>query len=398
MTETNRVAVLTPEGTGAIATVALVGPDAWQLARRRFKSAPGRPLPDEPAPGATWFGHLDGEVADEVVLTVPPGPGPARIEIHCHGGRQVVGWSVESFRSDGCVEATWQEVQPALVPPDGDLRAWAFLPHAATTRTAAVLLDQCYGSFLRATQTAMAALDAGNRNVAQQTLAALARYAPAGRHLVEPWHVVVVGAPNVGKSSLINALAGYQRSVVAPVPGTTRDVVTVSLAFAGWPIELADTAGLHESPDELEREGMARARAALASADLCLWLLDTTCHPVGPTHRLLEEIGASRENMLFVLTKMDQKPTWDLRGMPQAVRVSSKHGDGIDELMQRVVRRLVPDEPPPGAAVPFTPELSKQVEEACRLVRAGELQSAAAVLAPKGAERGQTGPSRAGNS
>jgi tRNA modification GTPase len=160
------------------------------------------------------------------------------------------------------------------------------------------------------------------------------------------------------------------------VPGTTRDVVTVTLAFDGWPVEVSDTAGLREAPDELEREGIARARQTIAESDLCLWLLDTTTQPVGPTLRLVDEIGASREKILFVLNKIDLPPTWDPRDVPQAVRVSAVTAEGIEELIQRMLARLVPITPPPGAAVPYSPERCDCVEETYRLIREGQMEKA----------------------
>src|SRR4029453_3197945 len=79
---------------------------------------------------------------------------------------------------------------------------------------------------------------------AVELLGAVLEFAELGQHLTAPWRVVLAGPPNVGKSSLINALAGYQRTIVSHVPGTTRDVVTTTTAIDGWPVELADTAGL----------------------------------------------------------------------------------------------------------------------------------------------------------
>ena len=90
------------------------------------------------------------------------------------------------------------------------------------------------------------------------------------------WRVVIAGPPNVGKSSLINAMAGYERAIVSPLPGTTRDVVTLTTAIDGWPVQLADTAGLRASDDELESAGVKLAGAALAAADLVILVCDAT--------------------------------------------------------------------------------------------------------------------------
>jgi tRNA modification GTPase len=378
MIEPTRVAILTPPGGAAIATVALVGPAAWTVARKLFTPASGRPLPESPTLGAAWFGRIGEGTADEVVVTIPAVV-PLRVEVHCHGGRQVVSWLVELFRREGCVEVPWQELLPALMP-EGDPRAWELLPQARTARTAAILLDQCHGACRRALDAIGTALERDDRATAEQGLADLVQFTSIGRHLIDPWRVAVVGAPNAGKSSLVNALAGYQRSVVASVPGTTRDVVTVTVAFDGWLVELSDTAGLRQAPDDLEREGVARAQQTLAASDLCLWLLDTTTQPIGPTLRLVDEVGASREKILFVLNKIDLPPTWDPRDLPHAVGVSATTGQGIEELIHRMLARLVPVVPPPGAAVPYSPGLCAAVEEAHRAVRAGDVDSARAVL------------------
>src|SRR5205085_10015517 len=127
-------------------------------------------------------------------------------------------------------EGMWQELEKPR-----DVRPWAFddralepLTRATTVRTASILLDQYHGAFTRAVEAALAE---------PAHVAEFARYAPLGRHLVAPWTVAVVGPPNVGKSSLVNALAGYQRAVVSDMPGTTRDVVRTLVALDGWPVE-----------------------------------------------------------------------------------------------------------------------------------------------------------------
>jgi tRNA modification GTPase len=175
-----------------------------------------------------------------------------------------------------------------------------------------------------------------------------------------------------GKSSLVNALAGYQRSIVSATAGTTRDVVTVTLALDGWPVELADTAGVRESAEELERLGIDRARQASAAADLSLWLFDATEPPVWP-----EPSG----HWLFVVNKTDQPPVWDLDTVGEAVRVSARTGEGLPELIRAVVQRLVPGVPTPGAGVPFTPGLADALSEVRRLLESGATPQARLALA-----------------
>ena len=115
-----------------------------------------------------------------------------------------------------------------------------------------------------------------------------------GRHLIEPWKVAIAGKPNAGKSTLMNSLAGFDRSVVSPVPGTTRDAVGVSLAFDGWPVSLIDTAGLRESADILEEEGVRRAKEALATSDLCLWIVDASEELAPGLEQVAELVGKCR--------------------------------------------------------------------------------------------------------
>jgi tRNA modification GTPase len=333
-----RVAVLTPPGTGAIATIELSGPRAWEFARTLFRPA-GKPLPDVPELHRFWFGTLGEGAGDEVILAAC---GDA-VEVHCHGGRRVVRWVVEQFLALGCVEG-----EPSRSDSVLDL-----LQRAPTLRTASVLLDQLHGAF-----------DAAVRRVLDSPhldgLHDLARFADIGRHLVEPWKVIVAGPPNVGKSSLVNALAGFQRTVVSAVAGTTRDAVSVPLTFDGWPVELTDTAGLRDA-EGLEAEGIDRAKRVLAGADLVIWLIDATS-PVFPPEG---HVG------LVVWNKAD------LAGCP-GFAVSALTGHGVSELAAEIARRLVPDPPPHGAAVPYTPALAAAVEtalaagpaEATRLLRA----------------------------
>ncbi|MBN9517283.1 50S ribosome-binding GTPase, partial [bacterium] len=279
------------------------------------------------------------------------------VELHGHGGRRVVRRTDEAFKSRRCVEDA---------AAAGD--AWELLSRAPTLRTANVLLDQAHGAFDRALRAALDTLAAGGD--ARPLVAELARYAPVGGHLVGPWRVGIAGAPNVGKSSLVNALAGYQRAVVSPTPGTTRDVTTTTVAFDGWPVELADTAGLRDAAG-LEAEGVERARARLVTADLVLWVTDASADEPE-----LPDAAAWDGSWLFVSNKSDTG-----RNHPAGARpVSAATGDGIPGLVAEVARRLVPDPPPPGAAVPYTPALAEAVTAAHTALAAGEPEEAVRLL------------------
>jgi tRNA modification GTPase len=366
----NRVAVLTPAGTGAIATLAVAGPTAWDAVTARFRPAKGT-LPEAPAVGRFWYGTLGDGVGDEVVVAVREG----WVEVHCHGGRRVVRWVVEQFKQLGCEEVSWEALEGAKPSRCNgracDTRALAPLTQAPTLKTASILLDQYHGAFARAVTDILASPQP------LPLLSQLNQFAELGRHLVAPWKVVVAGAPNVGKSSLINALAGYQRSVVAPVAGTTRDVVTVTVALDGWPVELADTAGLRASDDPLEREGVERAKQQILEADECLLVSDVT----DPASALRPRDYRLNHMAICVVNKIDQPSGWNAEDHDAGeVMVSALTGQGVPELAAAIVHSLVPNPPPPGAAVPFTPALADLVETAHRLLLAGDVGTARETL------------------
>jgi len=147
--------------------------------------------------------------------------------------------------------------------------------------------------------------------------------ADAAARLREGFTVVIAGPPNVGKSTLMNALAGRDVAITSPVPGTTRDLIEVFLDLRGYPVILVDTAGVRESHDPIEQEGVARARRRAESADLILWLNDRA-DDLGPS------LGSAT---LVVRTKMDLKQADPSAGKPAAVAISAKTGAGVDRLL-----------------------------------------------------------------
>jgi tRNA modification GTPase len=321
-------AVLTPPGKAAIATLGVRGAQAWQITRQLFQPVRGV-LPEQPIAGRFWYGRLGDDAADEVIVAVKEvDPCPA-LEIHCHGGIAVVQMIEELYVERGAAVVSWERFSSSDLLP--------LLARAPTLRTAAVLLDQAHGAWQAMIGQA----------VDPRQLGRLAELIPLGQHLVEPWKVALGGAPNVGKSSLMNALAGYTRSVVAPQPGTTRDVVTTRLAIAGWPVEMIDTAGLRQASAALEQQGIERARTALREADLCLWVLDGSAEPIFPD----EPISG-----IFLINKVDLAAGWDWQTVPDALRISALSQAGVPELCDRIAHYLVPAPPAPGEAVPCLPD------------------------------------------
>jgi tRNA modification GTPase len=366
------MACLTPPGQGALATLGVFGPRAWVAVRAVFRPRSAE-LPTAPIPGRFWLGRMGSEVADEVVLAVKRVEPIPWVEVHSHGGRQVVRFLTQLLLAQGLRQCTWQDFLCHTSDDRLSALAAAALAEAPTTRTAAILLDQHAGALGRALDAAVGALDAGNGDAAREVVEELRRHTALGRHLSRPWQMVVAGAANVGKSSLVNALAGYQRSVVSPTPGTTRDVVTTRLAIDGWPVEIADTAGLRSGGGALEAEGMRRARATAAAAALCLWVLDAGTAPVWP-----EGPGAA---VHLVMNKIDLPPAWDLGQAQGAPQVSARTGAGLAELCAAISGWLVPHPPPAGAAVPFGEALCAGVEEAARLLSGGAVAQAGRLLA-----------------
>jgi tRNA modification GTPase len=331
-----QVAVLTPPGSAAIAVLVLRGPAAWAIIRRYFQPARGQLTDVPPAPGLR-FGRFGDAVADEVVLVTH---GPDSFEIHCHGGRRVVEWLLILAKAAGANEVAWSELP---FPGFADARAAALLPFAQTARTAAILLDQAQGAYQRA---------ASDDEI-------LRRNAKVGWHLIEPWTVAIAGPPNAGKSTLLNALAGFSRSVVSPIPGTTRDAVSMLLAFDGWSIELIDTAGLRETLDSIEIEGVERARQAATTSDLCLWVIDAMEPPLESAVDMTRQLGRGLGSTLLVLNKCDLIGVADHDLLPDGIRISAATGQGLTELANQIVRTLIPIAPKPGEPVPYTPELCR---------------------------------------
>ena len=157
-----------------------------------------------------------------------------------------------------------------------------------------------------------------------------------GERLRNGLHVAIVGAPNSGKSSLLNALSEREAAIVSATAGTTRDVVEVHLDLGGWPVTLADTAGLRSAPTEIEREGIRRAYQRADEADLRIVVFDVSRPPDQESLEMLDDTS------LPVINKIDLKPgpSIRLRGK-ETIQVSALKGDGLTGLLGHIETRAI---------------------------------------------------------
>ena len=345
-----RLAVLTPLGRGAVATIGVRGSGAAALVGRRFTPAAGKPLDAFPV-GRVLFGRFRTAATAEEELVVGL-IAVNELEIHCHGGLTAVAAVREALVAEGCIVLDHEQWANESEADPLAAAALVALSHARTERTAAILLDQYRGALRTELIAVEQRLRQGQLPAARERLRQLLSRGEPGLHLTQPWKIVLAGLPNAGKSSLLNAIVGFERAIVFAEPGTTRDVLTATTALEGWPFELADTAGLREPGDPLEAEGVSRARSQAAAADLVLLVADTTAEWDQTLHR---ELATSARRLLMVHNKCDLAPP-PSDGRPVGIAVSAATGQGIENLCREIAECLLPQQPAPGVAVPFTPQ------------------------------------------
>lgn len=346
-------AIATPPGEGAIAMVRISGPDALLVVERIFKAA-GK----APEPRRATFGKIhDGEdILDQVLLTTFRAPasftGEDMAEITCHGGILLAARILEAVLRAGARAAEAGEFsQRAFFNGKIDLtRAEAIMDiirarTAPALRAAALQLEGRLGSeilSLRDTvlevvahleawidfpeegiDPATGSLLLRKINTALERTEKLLSTADEGRILREGIRVAIVGLPNAGKSSLLNRLLGMDRAIVSEIPGTTRDTIEESACLRGVLFRLTDTAGLRDTNDPVEREGVARSGRAMESADLVLHIFDANATtPPAPLN----------EREILVANKCDLLPSGSFKHTG-AIPVSSLTGEGFDALL-----------------------------------------------------------------
>ncbi|MFN7982013.1 MAG: tRNA uridine-5-carboxymethylaminomethyl(34) synthesis GTPase MnmE [Vicinamibacterales bacterium] len=400
-TDDTIVAIATAPGRGAIGIIRLSGPASRSIARRLTGREGFEPR------YATTTRLTAGDLEDTVVVTSFPAPasytGEDVIEIGAHGSGVVLRGIVKAAIAEGArLAAPGEFTLRAFLNGKIDLaqaEAIADLIDAATPMQARAAFDQLSGTL----SSKVARIDAELFDLMARLEASI-DFPDEGYHFIEPHHVessltriadeidailssaargrliregaqvVLAGEPNVGKSSLFNALVGSHRAIVTDIAGTTRDLVTEIVDVRGVRVTLVDTAGLSESNDPVEREGIARTRGALGVADLVLCVADSDT-ALDHARRACHHIDPSR--LLIVASKADVDMGW---APADAVRVSSVTGQGLDALIDGIFDKLTG-----GERAADTPEISN-VRHITLLTNAtAVLRSVVAGMADRGA-------------
>ena len=407
--------IATPLGEGGIGVVQVSGPQALEMAGKLFRSkraasascglTTGIDLTTAQG-GSLFYGTIHDSVGliDEVLVSIwraNGGPtGESLVEINCHGGIMAVRKTLEAFLKIGAREGKWEELLDRVAPGQEGLdliqrEALLLLPRAKTRLSVKMLLSQYQsapgglshevrklGEEVQRLKRQIVGCDTSETAVgarrAVPLLEALVNSSPLGLALMNPLKVTIAGAPNVGKSTLFNALLREDRVLVHHEPGTTRDYIIEFISVEGMPLELIDTAGLREA-DGAERAGVEWARALHQEADKVILVLDAS-RPI--TQEEEEFIGTlDTTKVIPVLNKIDivgtglqPCPRWtDLKVcpyMPPPCNVSALSVKGLDGLRRMLVKEFLPEiERGPHRPIVFTQRQKGLLEEALSMAR-----------------------------
>ncbi len=370
-------AIATGSGRTAIGILRISGPEALEVLSAVFTPMGAKPLKDR-RPAALTYGALhdaDGAVLDNCLATFSLAPhsytGENTAELQCHGSPAVLTAGLEALFAAGARQAKAGEftrraflngkldlVQAEAVidlidaeTPEAAKNAAGQLSGAISARIGGI-----YDNLVDLMAHFHAVLDYPDEDIAPFEAAeiadTIAREAAGlealqatyrrGRQMREGVITAIVGAPNAGKSSLLNALLGYDRAIVTALPGTTRDTVEEKAVLGGTLLRLVDTAGLRETEDVVEQIGVQRSRSAVARSELALVVIDAG-RPLSEADRDALEAAKGADHRLILLNKSDLTQVLSPEEFPgeRVLSISAATGTGLAELEQ-AIRDLFP--------------------------------------------------------
>ncbi|MFC4353489.1 tRNA uridine-5-carboxymethylaminomethyl(34) synthesis GTPase MnmE [Chryseomicrobium palamuruense] len=370
-------AISTPLGEGAIAIVRLSGPEAVSIADRVFRSPSAKQLTKAPT-HTIHYGHLvhpeTEEIVEEVMVSLMRGPKTFTredvIEINCHGGLVTVNQVLQLVLQGGARMAEPGEfTKRAFLNGRIDLsqaEAVMDLIRAKTDKAMNVALGQMDGRLSRLIQSLRQALletlaqvevnidypeydDVEEMTIplmiekgtwVKEEIQKLLETSVQGKILREGLATVIVGRPNVGKSSLLNSLIQENKAIVTDIAGTTRDIIEEYVNVRGVPLKLVDTAGIRETEDIVERIGVERSRKVLKEADLILLVMNHAETITDEDRRLIEATHGMETIVIVNKTdlegQLDYKELETLVGHRRIVTTSILQDEGIDELEKEI--------------------------------------------------------------
>lgn len=364
-------AIATPMGEGGIAIIRISGPGSVMLASKVFQPRSGEALESRPTHTLTLGSITDtkGSVIDEALCSVMLSPhsytGEDVVEINCHGGRLAASRCLQAVLDSG-----------ARLAQPGEFTKRAFLNSRLDISQAESVIEIIRARSDKALELSLRNLQGYlSRQVAEieemmslansrieasidfpeevgeppweelhdnlQKAAIVLGKMLAGNERTRVYRegikVVIVGKPNVGKSTLLNALLGKERAIVTNIPGTTRDIIEDLINIRGIPIRLMDTAGLRETGDEVEKIGVEKTREAIAEAEVVIFMLDATTGITEADHKILDIIHSKKKIVLINKEDIEHKVVSEeevKKHLPgyTVIKGSAKNEEGLTEL------------------------------------------------------------------
>jgi tRNA modification GTPase len=322
---------LTPQGRGAIAVIAVSGSNTVDVIDACFTPVGKRRFKD--LQKQLTYGHWNSTGEDLLIVH----DGDANYEIQSHGSEAAVSAIKADLSLHGAQQSAVQTLAP-LAPARFRADIQRLLCHASTARTAELLLQQWH-----ILPPAIAQLKKD-----PSLLDSFLRWGDFGTRFHQRQSIVFCGRPNAGKSSLTNAILGFERAIVTEIAGTTRDVLTHHTVIDGWPVELSDTAGLRESENQIEQIGVAKAHQKLATADLIISVIDATAPQPWDQAEIAPDIIVINKSDLT-----DQRAEFQKTDVP-VVFVSATKSTGFNDLLDAISKTLYPELPPADQPIPLT--------------------------------------------